>query len=87
VKWHRSDEPSRTLFRLDDGPELEGWDLLRAQGDLAERQLREAQGTLCMAAASIASALTALTREVILTSRVRTCFALSVPLLRLFVTC
>lgn len=65
VEWRHPCEPSWTLFHLEDGPELENSDILQAEAESAERQLKQAQEMLSTAAASVAGALVALTREVV----------------------
>lgn len=69
-----------SLFRLDDGLELENWDVLHTEGESAERQLNWAQEMLSTAAASVAGALGALTHEMVPTGQVRARFALAASL-------
>jgi hypothetical protein len=69
VEWHHPSEPSWTLFRLNDVPELESWDVLRGEGESAVRQLRRVQEMLSTAATSVAGTLWVLTHEVVRPAR------------------
>jgi hypothetical protein len=80
VEWRHPDEPSWTLFHLEDGQELENLDVLHAEAESAERQLKWAQEMLSTAAASVAGALVALTGKVVPTSQVRVHLALAASL-------
>jgi hypothetical protein len=71
VEWRHHDDPSWMIFHLDDGLELESWDVLRAEGEAAERRLWEAQGMLSAIAASIAGALGSMTGKVVPAGQVR----------------
>jgi hypothetical protein len=42
VEWLHHGEPSWMMFRLDNGPEQESWDVLHTDGEAADSRLREA---------------------------------------------